>query len=119
VKHHGAHPPEGVTERNLSELLPLAREYCEFKRVDRSDEELLAVFRALIGDPVREGVQFIVRDGAGRPVGFATLFWTWATWATGRIGILGDLYVTPHAREEGIAKALIEACRAECRTRAA
>jgi GNAT superfamily N-acetyltransferase len=36
-------------------------------------------------------------------------------WATGRIGILGDLYVAAHARQQGIAQALIQACRDDCR----
>jgi GNAT superfamily N-acetyltransferase len=111
-------PLERVTERNLAELLPLLQGYCRFNGVDRGDGELLAVCRALIADPAREGVQFLARDGGGRPVGFASLFWTWATWATGRIGILGDLYVVEHARRQGIGEALIQACCADCRARA-
>lgn len=115
VKHRRSHPVERVTERNLSELLPLVRAYCQFNAVERGDAELLALSRALLADPAREGVQFIARDDAGHAVGFASLFWTWATWATGRIGILGDLYVAPNARRRGIAQALIEACRDDCR----
>ena len=113
------HTVERVTERNLPELLPLARNYCRFNGVEPRDEELLAVFRALVADPAREGVQFLVRDAAGRSVGFATLLWTWATWATGRIAVMGDLYVAEPARRQGIAQALIEACHAECRARGA
>jgi GNAT superfamily N-acetyltransferase len=108
-------PPERVTERNLPDLLPLLQGYCRFNGVDRGDGELLAVCRALIADPACEGVQFLARDGGGRPVGFASLFWTWATWATGRIGILGDLYVVERARRQGIGEALIQACFDDCR----
>ena len=30
----------------------------------------------------------------GRPVGFATIFWTWQTLYAARVGVLNDLYVT-------------------------
>jgi GNAT superfamily N-acetyltransferase len=87
--------------------------------VNPRDDELLELSRALLADPARAGIQFMVRDDAGLPAGFATLLWTWATWATGRIGILADLYVAPHARRRGIARALLHACHDECRTHAA
>jgi GNAT superfamily N-acetyltransferase len=114
-----AHPLERVTERNLPELLPLARDYCRFNGINRDDNELLALSHALIADPACEGVQFLARDGGGRAVGFASLFWTWATWAAGRIGILGDLYVAEDARRQGIGEALIHACCDDCRVRGA
>jgi GNAT superfamily N-acetyltransferase len=119
VDHDRGHPIERVTERSLDEILPLLRAYCEFNRVNPSDDELVAISRALIADPAREGVQFIARDNAGQPAGFATLLWTWATWASGRIGILADLYVAPHARRTGIAQALLNACRDDCRAHGA
>jgi GNAT superfamily N-acetyltransferase len=109
------HPVERVTERNLGEMLPLVRAYCEFNRADRSDDELVAISHALIADPAHEGVQFIARDSAGLPAGFATLLWSWATWAGGCIGILADLYVVQRARRTGIARALLNACIDECR----
>ena len=119
VDHDRGHSLERVTERNLGEILPLVRAYCEFNRVNPSDDELVAISRALIADPAREGVQFVARDDAGLPAGFATLLWTWATWASGRIGILADLYVVPHARRMGIAEALLNACRDDCRAHGA
>jgi GNAT superfamily N-acetyltransferase len=119
VKRESFHPLERVDEHSLPELLPLARDYCEFNGVNPSNDELLGVFRALTADSEHEGVQFLARDRHGRPAGFATLFWTWGTWATGRIGILGDLYVATHARGTGIGEALIEACRIECRAHGA
>ncbi|HEX5909832.1 MAG TPA: hypothetical protein VFY44_05015, partial [Thermoleophilaceae bacterium] len=53
-------------EGDLDELLPLMRAYCDFYDVAPSDEDLLALSRALIADPGREGVQLIARgdDGA-------------------------------------------------------
>ena len=44
-----------VTTADLPELLPLVRAYCDFYEVDPTDDALLAVSRALIADPEREG----------------------------------------------------------------
>ena len=102
---------------DLDELLPLMRGYCDFYNVSPSDEDLLALSRALIDDPEREGVQLIARDSEGRAVGFATIFWTWSTTDAGRLGVMNDLFVSEAARGSGAAPALIEACRAECASR--
>jgi GNAT superfamily N-acetyltransferase len=79
-----------------------------------SDEELLALARALIADPEREGVQLIARRH-GEAVGFATIYWSWATTIASRIGVMNDLFVTPAARGSGAAEQLIQACVEECR----
>jgi GNAT superfamily N-acetyltransferase len=110
---------ERVSEGTIRELLPLMRAYCEFYDVSPSDDDLLALSRALIADPEREGVQLLGRDRNGRAAGFATIFWSWATTSAQRIGVMNDLYVTPEARGSGVAEALIEACRDECRARGA
>ena len=101
-------------ERDLDELLPLLRAYCDFYEASPPDEALLALSRALLADPRREGVQLLARDGGGRAIGFATVYWSWATTSAERIGVMNDLYVAPEARGSGAAEALIEACRAEC-----
>jgi GNAT superfamily N-acetyltransferase len=103
-----------VGEADLGDLLPLVRAYCDFYAVSPSDEALLTLSRALIADPEREGVQFLARDADARAVGFATVFWSWATTSAERIGIMNDLFVAPEGRGSGIAEALIEACRVEC-----
>jgi GNAT superfamily N-acetyltransferase len=108
-----------VTEADLPELLPLMRGYCEFYEVAPSDEALLALARALLADPDREGVQLIAHDDGGRPIGFATIFWTWSTLSAARIGVMNDLFVTAEARGTGTAESLIEACRERCRARGA
>ena len=106
-----------VTEADLPELLPLLRGYCDFYEVDPSDEDLLAMSRALITDPEREGTQLIARDEDGRATGFATIFWTWTTLSASRLGVLNDLFVAEHARGTGTAEALIAACAERCRER--
>lgn len=105
---------ERVHERDLDELLPLMRGYCDFYEVSPSDDALLTLSRALLADPRREGVQLLARDEDGRAVGFATVFWSWATTSAERIGVMNDLFVATEARGSGAAEALIEACRAEC-----
>ena len=109
---------ERVAEPDLGELLPLMRGYCDFYEVSPSDDALVALARALIADPEREGVQLLARD-EGRAVGFATIFWSWATTSAERIGVMNDLYVAREARGSGVAEVLIEACRKECATRGA
>jgi GNAT superfamily N-acetyltransferase len=104
-----------VREDDLKELLPLLRAYCDFYEVLPSDEALLAVSRALIADPAREGVQLLARDESDGAVGFATVYWSWDTLLAARVGIMHDLYVAPASRGQGTAEALIDACRGECR----
>jgi GNAT superfamily N-acetyltransferase len=104
-----------VTAADLPDLLPLVRAYCEFYDVAPADEALLAVSRALIADPDREGVQLIARGDGGEAVGFATVYWSWDTLIAARVGIMHDLFVIPPARGTGIADLLIEACVEECR----
>ena len=109
---------ERVTEADLAELLPLMRAYCDFYEVAPSDDELLALSRALLADPEREGIQLLARNER-HAVGFATIFWSWATTSAERIGVMNDLFVAPEARGTGLAATLIEACRAECAARGA
>jgi GNAT superfamily N-acetyltransferase len=99
-----------VGEADLAELLPLMRGYCEFYEVAPSDEALLAMARALISDPEREGFQLVARDGTDVAVGFATVFWTWSTLSAARIGVMNDLFVAPEARGSGAADELIGEC---------
>jgi ribosomal protein S18 acetylase RimI-like enzyme len=103
-----------VAERELPELLPLMRAYCDFYEVSPPDDDLLELSRALIADPEREGVQLLARVG-GNAIGFATIYWSWATTIAARIGVMNDLYVAPEARGSGAADALISACTEECR----
>jgi GNAT superfamily N-acetyltransferase len=110
---------ELVTEADLLDLLPLMRAYCDFYEVAPRDNDLLAMSRALIEDPEREGVQLIARDDTNSAIGFATIFWSWSTLSASRIGVMNDLFVAPEARGGGVARALIAACRERCRQRGA
>jgi ribosomal protein S18 acetylase RimI-like enzyme len=109
---------ERVSEATLPELLPLLRAYCDFYEVSPCEDDLLGLARALLADPEGEGVQLLARAD-GLAVGFATIYWSWATTSAERIGVMNDLYVAPEARGSGAAESLIEACRAECARRGA
>jgi GNAT superfamily N-acetyltransferase len=100
---------------DLIDLLPLMRGYCDFYEVSPSDDDLLALSRALIADPEREGVQLIARDERNEAIAFATIYWSWSTSDAARIGVMNDLFVAPAVRGTGIADALIEACCAQTR----
>ncbi len=100
-----------VGEEDLEELLPLLRAYCDFYGASPSDEALLTLSRALIGDPEREGVQLIARTPDGQAVGFATVYWTWQTLNAARLGVMNDLFIAPEGRGSGLADRLIAACR--------
>ena len=104
-----------VGEADLDELLPLMRGYSDFYEVTPTDEALLTLSRALIADPQREGQQFLARDGDGKAIGFATVYWLWSTTGATRIGLMNDLFVAPEGRGSGAAEALIERCREACR----
>ncbi len=109
---------EPVGEADLPELMPMLRAYCDFYRVNPSDDRLAALAAALIANPA-EGLQLIARDNDGTPIGFATIYWTWQTLYAARVGVLNDMYVVPTVRGAGTGRALIERCRELCRERGA
>ncbi len=106
-----------VTASDLPELMQMLRAYCDFYRVEPSDDRLLALATTLIENP-DEGVQLIAR-GDGTPLGFATIYWTWQTLYASRVGVLNDLYVNAAARGSGTGRALIERGLQLCRDRGA
>jgi GNAT superfamily N-acetyltransferase len=115
----GAPTIDVVGEDDLPALGPLLRAYLDFYEVAPPDDDVLALCRALLADPEREGLQLLARDDGGRAIGFATIFWSWSTTHARRIGVMNDLYVAPEARGTGLADALIAACRERCRARGA
>lgn len=107
-----------VGQPDVPELMPMLRAYCDFYRVQPSDERLAALVSALIDNPA-DGVQLIARDGDGTPLGFATIYWTWQTLYAARVGVLNDLFVVPASRGTGAGRTLIERCLELCRERGA
>ena len=101
---------ETVCKNNLEELLPLFRAYQEFYKVadicDKKNKSFLSQF----GINNSSGCQFIYRDG-NKVVGFATVYFSFASTIVSKVAILNDLYTLPEMRGKGIGRELIEHCR--------
>jgi len=102
--------------RDAPRLAELMHEYVvDFYRQPEPDpgamERLIEVL--LEGN---EGLQ-LAAEADGDLVGFATIYFSRTSFTGGRIGIMNDLYVVESYRGSGAARALFQACRAECRSR--
>lgn len=101
---------EAVSKKNLTEVLPLIRGYQEFYKIaDISDERNLAYF-SQFGEENPAGCQFLFRM-AGVVIGFATVYFSYASSITSKVAILNDLYTLPSCRGKGVGRQLIEHCR--------
>jgi GNAT superfamily N-acetyltransferase len=103
-----------VTEKDLAELLPLLRGYCEFYGTNPSDGALLELSRWLLQHP-EDGIQVLARDDGGAAIGFTTIYWTWRTMHAARIAVLEDVFVAEVARGKGAADELIRDALARAR----
>jgi ribosomal protein S18 acetylase RimI-like enzyme len=102
--------------RDAPRLAELMREYVvDFYRQPEPDPEAMDRLQETMLEG-NEGIQ-LVAEGDGDLVGFATIYFSRTTFTGGRIGIMNDLYVMESHRGSGAARALFEACRAECRAR--
>lgn len=101
---------EAVSENNLTELLPLIREYQEFYNAkDISDKEN-RLFFAQFNEENPRGCQFILRE-ENNVIGFATVYFSFSTVLAKKVAVLNDLYVREAFREQGAGRKLIEHCR--------
>lgn len=102
---------EVVSKNNLGELLPLIRAYQKFYKVadicDIKNKEFFSQF----GSANPAGCQFLYRHGI-EAVGFATVYFSFASTITAKVAILNDLFTVPEMRGKGIGKMLTEHCRA-------
>jgi GNAT superfamily N-acetyltransferase len=108
---------EAVSPKNLEDILPLIADYQAFYQVSdlESDVEKNRRFFGQFGEDNPVGCQFIYRSqecGSNRAIGFATLYFTYASTIAAKVAVLNDLYVQEECRGQGIARALIEHCRA-------
>lgn len=69
----------------------------------------LAAARAFIGErlSLRESVILVAQDDAGAALGFIQLYPIFSSIAAQRIWLLSDLFVSDAAREQGVARALM------------
>lgn len=101
---------EVVSKNNLDELLPLIKAYQAFYNVadicDTTNREFFSQF----GSTNAGGCQFLYRNNCD-VVGFATVYFSFASSIPAKVAILNDLYTSPKMRGKGIGKMLIEYCR--------
>ena len=101
---------EAVSKDNLTEVLPLIREYQEFYKVSEISDDRNSDFFAQFGESSSAGCLFIYRE-AGNVVGFATVYFSFTSTIAAKVAVLNDLYTLPNCRGKGVGRQLIEHCR--------
>lgn len=98
-----------ATTADLDELVPLFTAYLSFYGVDKAASEVRDFLAARLerGD----STLFIARDEQGGAQGFVQLYPLYASLALRPSLLLSDLYVTDHARRQGIGEQLLDAAR--------
>ncbi|MEI2430995.1 MULTISPECIES: GNAT family N-acetyltransferase [Lysobacter] len=98
---------------DLDLVAPLFDRYRHF--YTRRDDA--AVSRAFIGERLQRGDSVLLLaalDGADG-AGFVQLYPTFSSVRAARVWVLNDLFVEPHARRRGVARALLDAAAAFAR----
>jgi len=101
---------ETVSKENLNEVLPLIRQYQKFYKVSDISDENNSRFFSQFGESNPSGCQFLYRLN-GSVVGFATVYFTFASTIAAKVATLNDLYTVPENRNSGIGRELVEYCR--------
>jgi len=100
---------ESIDVKNLNEVLPLIRKYQEFYKIENIDENKNKEFFSQFGYSSSKGCLFGYRLD-GKLVAFATLYFSYASSITSKVGIMNDLFTLEEYRQQGIAKKLIIHC---------
>ena len=101
---------EAVLPDNFDEVLPLIREYQAFYQVSDISDERNRLFFARFGPDSADGCLFAYRQD-GKVVGFATVYFSFSSTLTAKVGVMNDLYTLAECRGKGIGRALINHCR--------
>lgn len=100
---------ELVTPENLEEILPLIEKYQQFYKVaDISTEKNREFFSQFCGGTA-QGAQFLLRQ-SDRVIGFATVYFSFASTLTSKVAVLNDLYIEDDCRKRGYGRLLIDHC---------
>ena len=101
---------EAVSHNNLEEVLPLIRQYQEFYKVPNIDDDRNREFFSQFSENGNDGCLFLFRNSEGVAVAFATVYFTFVSSITAKVGVMNDLYTVPEQRRKGIGKRLINHC---------
>jgi GNAT superfamily N-acetyltransferase len=108
-----------VAPGDYEELLPLIAAYQRFYGVEAIDEERNRAFFRRFLAPSEDGMLLGARDGEGRLLGYACLYWHFSSLQAAETVLMNDLYVEEPARGRGVGRALIEATADVARERRA
>ncbi|MCA2014769.1 GNAT family N-acetyltransferase [Vibrio tritonius] len=95
-----------VVPSQASSVAPLFNDYRIFhqQKSDLSQAEQYLTARLM----KQESIMFLATSPAKEPLGFVQLYPTYSSVTAGRILLLSDLYVSPNARRQGVATALLQ-----------
>ena len=99
-----------VSEKNINALIPLMRKYQEFYKTAHISDSRNETFFAQFGESSELGCQFLFIE-SGKAVGFATIYFSFASSITSKVAVLNDLYTLPEYRGAGIGRKLIQHCQ--------
>jgi ribosomal protein S18 acetylase RimI-like enzyme len=96
-----------ASSRDLPALGRLFDEYRQFYKLPKDVERATGYITARLA--AGDSIVLVAADEAEQLLGFTQLYPTWCSLLAGSVYVLYDLYVPPHARRRGIARALLEA----------
>lgn len=98
-----------ITTSTLEPLLPLIHAYQAFYGAPQNSIEQNRQFFSQFGEHSGKGCLFgYFRDGL--PVAFATVYFSYSSTLTAKVGVLNDLFTLPAHRSKGIGAQLIKHC---------
>jgi GNAT superfamily N-acetyltransferase len=106
-----------ATEADLDDALALFAGYQTFYTGTAQGDERNRRFLARFVGGADAGLLLLARDGDGRAVGLANLYWTFSSTTAADHVLLNDLFVAEAARGSGVGGRLIEAARDVARER--
>lgn len=100
---------EQVTAHTLHEVLPLIAQYQTFYQVADINFQRNEQFFSQFMDNSSLGALFLYRQN-DKAIAFATVYFSFSSTITAKVGIMNDLFTVEAYRGQGIGKALINHC---------
>lgn len=100
---------EQVTLQTLHEVLPLIAQYQTFYQVVDINYQRNEQFFGQFMDNSPLGALFVYRQD-GKVLAFATVYFSFSSTITAKVGIMNDLFTLEDYRGQGIGKTLINHC---------
>ena len=100
---------EVANHQSLAEVLPLIAQYQAFYQVANINQQGNEQFFRQFMDNSPLGALFLYRQ-EGNVIGFATVYFSFSSTITAKVGIMNDLFTLEDYRGQGVGKALINHC---------